>query len=105
MMPLFFNFSEINCFHRYWTSSHREHTAFMSIDGDYLFPVAILTIVFSISFNGLLKKHIILLTIQAGLMSKRHAFVKEKVLSFSENILRRIQVFNRVSHISLRIFT
>jgi hypothetical protein len=74
----------------------------MSIDGDNLFPVAIPTIIFSISFNGLLKKHIILLTIQAGLMSKRHAFIKEKVISFSEHILLEVSTFNFTSNSSLQ---
>ena len=99
---LFFNFSGINCFHRYWTSSHRECTTFMFIDGDNLFPVAIPTFMFSISFKGLLKKHIILLTIQAGLISKRHAFLKEKVISFSEHILLEVSTISFKSNSSLQ---
>ena len=74
----------------------------MSIDGDNLFPVAIPTVMFSISFNGFLKKHMILLTTQAGLMSKRHAFFKEKVISSWKQILLEVSAFNFTSNSSLQ---
>ena len=44
----------------------------------------------------------ILLTTQAGLMSKRHAFFKETVISFSKHILLEVSAFNFMSNSSLQ---